>query len=226
MAVSVKAAFAGQADIAYGNVVGSNIFNVLFILGLSALVAPLLVDRQLMRRDVPIMIGASLLLPVLALDGRIGRLDGALLFAGIVGLHRLLGGPEPEGERRQARGDSRGDAGRADRIVVGEPPPRPRRARDARPRRPLARGRRRRVRPVVRRLRARHRPDDRRGRDVAPRGRDVRPRRLARPPRDRRRERRRVEHLQHPGRPRPDAASSRREASRSPRPPSPSTRPS
>ena len=84
MAVSVKAAFTGQTDIAYGNVVGSNIFNVLFILGLSALVAPLLVDRQLMRRDVPIMIGASLLLPVLALDGRIGRLDGALLFAGVV----------------------------------------------------------------------------------------------------------------------------------------------
>ena len=84
LAVSVKAAFAGQADIAYGNVVGSNIFNVLFILGLSALVAPLLVDRQLLRRDVPIMIGASLLLPVLALDGRIGRLDGALLFAGVL----------------------------------------------------------------------------------------------------------------------------------------------
>ena len=84
MAVSVKAALAGQTDIAYGNVVGSNIFNVLFILGLSALVAPLLVDRQLMRRDVPIMVGASLLLPVLALDGRIGHLDGALLFGGVL----------------------------------------------------------------------------------------------------------------------------------------------
>ena len=83
-AVSVKAALAGQADIAYGNVVGSNVFNVLFILGLSALVAPLLVDRQLMRRDVPIMIGSALLLPALALDGRLGRLDGALLFLGIV----------------------------------------------------------------------------------------------------------------------------------------------
>ncbi|MCK6683764.1 MAG: calcium/sodium antiporter [Thermoanaerobaculia bacterium] len=84
MAVSVKAAVSGQADIAYGNVVGSNIFNVLFILGLSALVAPLLVERQLMRRDVPIMIGTSLLLPLLALDGRVGRLDGAILFCGIV----------------------------------------------------------------------------------------------------------------------------------------------
>ena len=83
-AVSVKAALAGQADIAYGNVVGSNVFNVLFILGLSALVAPLLVDRQLLRRDVPVMIGSALLLPALALDGRIGRLDGVLLFAGIL----------------------------------------------------------------------------------------------------------------------------------------------
>lgn len=84
LAVSVRAAFAGSADIAYGNVVGSNIFNVLFILGLSALVAPLLVDRQLIRRDVPIMVGVSLLLPLLALDGRIGRVDGALLFGGIL----------------------------------------------------------------------------------------------------------------------------------------------
>ena len=84
LAVSVRAAFAGSADIAYGNVVGSNIFNVLFILGLSALVAPLVVDRQLIRRDVPIMVGVSLLLPLLALDGRIGRMDGALLFGAIL----------------------------------------------------------------------------------------------------------------------------------------------
>lgn len=84
LAVSVRAAVAGSADIAYGNVVGSNIFNVLFILGLSAVVAPLLVDRQLIRRDVPIMVGVSLLLPLLALDGRIGRLDGVLLFGGIL----------------------------------------------------------------------------------------------------------------------------------------------
>ena len=84
MAVSVKAAFAGQADIAYGNVVGSNVFNVLFILGVSAAVAPLLVDRQLVRRDVPIMIGVSLLGMLLALDGSIGRLDGLLLAGGAV----------------------------------------------------------------------------------------------------------------------------------------------
>jgi cation:H+ antiporter len=55
-------------------VVGSNIFNVLLILGLSALITPLVVNVQLIRQEVPIMIGASLLLLVLALDGRIGGL--------------------------------------------------------------------------------------------------------------------------------------------------------
>jgi cation:H+ antiporter len=84
LAVSVGAAFNGQADIAVGNVVGSNIFNVLFILGLSALIAPLVVAQQLIRLDVPLMIGCSLLLLVFALDGTVGRAEGALLFAGIV----------------------------------------------------------------------------------------------------------------------------------------------
>ena len=109
MAVSVKAAVAGQADIAYGNVVGSNTFNVLFILGLSALVAPLLVDRQLMRRDVPIMIGTSLLLPALALDGRIGRLDGALLFAGIVAytVYSVVQSRKEAAARREAQPDAK-----------------------------------------------------------------------------------------------------------------------
>jgi cation:H+ antiporter len=59
---------------------GSNIFNVLFILGLSALIVPLIVSQQLVRLDVPIMIAVSVLLLVLAWDGALGRLDGALLF--------------------------------------------------------------------------------------------------------------------------------------------------
>jgi len=81
LAVSVGAAWSGQPDIALGNVIGSNTFNVLFVLGLSALAAPLAVRSQLIRVDVPLMIGASILTLVLALDGRIGRLDGAVLFA-------------------------------------------------------------------------------------------------------------------------------------------------
>ncbi len=79
MAVSAGAVLNGQTDIAVGNVVGSNIFNVLFILGVSALIVPLVVDVQLIRQEVPIMIGVSLLLMALALDGRIGVLDGALM---------------------------------------------------------------------------------------------------------------------------------------------------
>ena len=80
LAVSVRSAWGGQVDIALGNVVGSNIFNVLFILGLSALFAPLVVAPQLIRQEVPIMLGASLLLFVLAINGGIDRLEGALLF--------------------------------------------------------------------------------------------------------------------------------------------------
>jgi cation:H+ antiporter len=85
LAVSLRASLTGSPDIALGNVVGSNIFNVLFILGLSALIAPLAVAQQLVRFDVPLTIGASLLLFALALDGRIGRIDGLVLFTGIVG---------------------------------------------------------------------------------------------------------------------------------------------
>jgi len=84
MAVSVQAALSGQTGIAVGNVVGSNILNVLFILGLAALIAPLVVAQQLVRLDVPIMIGISVLLVVLARDGNIGPLEGVLLFSGIV----------------------------------------------------------------------------------------------------------------------------------------------
>jgi cation:H+ antiporter len=84
LAVSVQAAAAGQGQLALGNVVGSNIFNVLFILGLSAVVTPLVVSAQLVRLDVPLMIGASALALVLGLDGQISRVDGAILFSCIV----------------------------------------------------------------------------------------------------------------------------------------------
>ena len=84
LAVSVMSAFKGQADLALGNVVGSNIFNVLFILGLSSIIVPLIVAQQLVRFDVPVMIGVSFLLFLLGMDGNIGRIDGVILFAGAV----------------------------------------------------------------------------------------------------------------------------------------------
>lgn len=84
LAVSTQASLSGQSGVSIGNVVGSNIFNVLLILGLSALITPLTVAVKLVRWDVPIMIGVSLLPLLLGLDGGLGRLDGVVLFAGIV----------------------------------------------------------------------------------------------------------------------------------------------
>ena len=89
-AVSIKAGLAGQADIALGNVVGSNTFNVLFILGVSALILPLAISRQLVRLDVPVMIAVSVATWVLALDGSVSRAEGIVLVAGIVGYTLLL----------------------------------------------------------------------------------------------------------------------------------------
>lgn len=80
MAVSVGAVLNGSGDLAVGNVVGSNIANVLLILGLSALIVPLAVHDQVIRQEIPIMIGASLLLVVFAFDGSIGVGEGGLLF--------------------------------------------------------------------------------------------------------------------------------------------------
>jgi cation:H+ antiporter len=86
LAVSVQSAFSGPggANIALGNVVGSNIANVLLILGISAAITPLIVQQQLIRLDVPLMIGVSVLLLLMAFDGQITRIDGVLLFAGII----------------------------------------------------------------------------------------------------------------------------------------------
>ena len=84
LAVSLQSALAGNADIALGNAVGSNIFNVLFILGVSALIVPLVVSSRLVRLHVPVMIGASVALLLAGLDGRIGRLEGTLLFCSLL----------------------------------------------------------------------------------------------------------------------------------------------
>ena len=89
VAVSVTSAYHGEADMALGNVLGSNIFNILAILGSSALVAPLLVQRQLIRFDVPVMILAAIATFLLALDGNLGVLDGVILLSGLL-IYTLL----------------------------------------------------------------------------------------------------------------------------------------
>ncbi len=85
LAVTLRSATGGESGIAIGNIVGSNIFNVLLVLGIVAVVSPVAVSRQLARIDVPLMAGASVLAFVLAMDGWLGRLDGAVLVLCLVG---------------------------------------------------------------------------------------------------------------------------------------------
>ena len=109
MAVSIQSNLAGEAGISIGNVVGSNIVNVLLILGISSVVVPLVVAEQLIRLDVPIMIGVSVLLPFLALDGNLGKLDGLLLFSGAIAytLFLLFQGREEDLDVDTTTGTSR-----------------------------------------------------------------------------------------------------------------------
>jgi cation:H+ antiporter len=90
LAVSVTGTFNDQADLVLGNVIGSNIFNILFILGSAAVVAPLVVQPQLMRLDVPIMIAAAGVCWLMALDGSIGRFEGIALVLGVTLYTTLL----------------------------------------------------------------------------------------------------------------------------------------
>ena len=83
MTVSLQAALTDNPDIAVGSVVGSGIFNILVTLGLSALIIPLRVSRQLVRLDIPLMIGASLLVFILAWNKDLGRFDGVVLLCAL-----------------------------------------------------------------------------------------------------------------------------------------------
>lgn len=83
LAVSIQSTWSDRPDIAIGNVVGSNILNVLLVLGIAALITPLRVSRQLVGIDVPLMIAASCVFCLFAIDGNIGRLEGLLLAMGM-----------------------------------------------------------------------------------------------------------------------------------------------
>ena len=84
LAVSLRSAYAGQPEIAVGNAVGSSIFNILFILGLSAAIRPLVVQQQLIRFDTPLMLIVSLAVLLLSADGRIERFNGIVMFVCLI----------------------------------------------------------------------------------------------------------------------------------------------
>lgn len=83
LSVSVQAGVAGRPDLALANVLGSNVFNVLAIVGLSALATPLVARAEVVRREVPILLAATVVTLSLAADGALGRGDGLLLLAGL-----------------------------------------------------------------------------------------------------------------------------------------------
>ena len=78
--VSLTSAIHGSADMAIGNVVGSNIFNTLLIVGVAAVVAPMIIARSTVRKDIPVAFMSSILLGVMCLDGVISRIDAAIMF--------------------------------------------------------------------------------------------------------------------------------------------------
>ncbi|MEG0247251.1 MAG: calcium/sodium antiporter [Pseudomonas sp.] len=90
LTVSLQAAYQGAPDVAVGSVIGSNIFNVLVILGLAALIIPLRVSRQLVRLDLPLMIVASALVYALAANGHLSRWAGLLLLLALLGYLAML----------------------------------------------------------------------------------------------------------------------------------------
>ncbi len=84
MLVSGVAAWSGNTGLSIGNALGSNITNIALVLGVTALVSPLLVRSETLRREMPIMLAVSLLALLLMVDGELGMLDGWLLLAGLV----------------------------------------------------------------------------------------------------------------------------------------------
>lgn len=84
LVVSLKSAAIGEGDIAVGNVVGSNLFNVGIILGLTAVICPIPVKRKLLKADLPVMLACCMILPILLQNGVINRLEGGFLFSGVV----------------------------------------------------------------------------------------------------------------------------------------------
>lgn len=88
--VSTDAALRGSSDISVGNVIGSNIANIGLILGIAGLISPMVVKTSLVRREIPIMVGVTLLLLLLVGDGTISQGDGLLLLVGMVAFISLL----------------------------------------------------------------------------------------------------------------------------------------
>jgi cation:H+ antiporter len=116
MVVSVQAAQAGNGAISVGNVVGSNICNIALILGLCALISPLRADLQIIRREVPIMIGVAVLALLVLIDGHIARWEGGLLLLGLIAYTAIT-----VRQARAATAAAAKEAGFPDELGQGKP---------------------------------------------------------------------------------------------------------
>ncbi len=115
--VSVSSALKGSSDIALGNVVGSNMCNILLILGVSALIAPLIVHQQLLRLDIPVMIGVSGLSLLVSLDGVVSRVDGVLLVVLLIAYVAFLVRTARNEKDSRLAAENEGASGFVDRLL-------------------------------------------------------------------------------------------------------------
>lgn len=83
-AVSITAGIAGNSDISFGNIIGSNIFNLLFVVGCSALIFPVISPKDILKRDLWWNIGITVVLLLMCMDWRLSRIEGFLLFLGML----------------------------------------------------------------------------------------------------------------------------------------------
>ena len=105
--VSLVSALKGTTDLAVGNIVGSNIFNTLLIVGVSAWVAPMTILKSTVRKDIPFALFASVILLVMCLDGNISRLDAGILFVlFLVFMYVTLKGAKTKDDDTTAKTDS------------------------------------------------------------------------------------------------------------------------
>lgn len=84
LAISIKAAFSGSADLVLGNIIGSNIANILLILGITAIISPINITRRVIRIDVPIVITISVVVYLMSIDGGLSTVDGVILLMGFL----------------------------------------------------------------------------------------------------------------------------------------------
>ncbi len=105
--VSLVSALKGTTDLAVGNIVGSNIFNTLLIVGVSAWVAPMTILKSTVRKDIPFALFASIILLIMCLDGNISRLDAGILFVlFLVFMYVTLKGAKTKDDDTTAKTDS------------------------------------------------------------------------------------------------------------------------